>query len=179
MTGEIWKRLQTAVGDDSVTANTIRQFFRAVVRRKLGAEASLTALEEADASKEAGRRPRFGNLTMATQKVLKEMVRNQYTSLPKGQEVELLIEEAFNLLFKGKHQYPGSKAKRSKLKFLSVLLSNTHSFLESNDNETSEPETNSSNTCKHSTNSRLSTTNIYPQAPVSGGLSIPQMLNEI
>lgn len=84
MTGEIWKRLQTAVGDDSVTANTIRQFFRAVVRRKLGAEASLTALEEADASKEAGRRPQFGNLTMATQKVLKEMVRNQYTSLPKG-----------------------------------------------------------------------------------------------
>lgn len=172
MTGEIWGRLRAAVGDDSVTANTIRQFFRAVVWRKLGTdETSLDALQEANANKEEGRRPRFGNLTMKSQKILKEMVRDQYTSLPKGQDAELLIEEAFNLLFKAKHQYPNSKARGSKLNPLSILLKITYSFLlGGNDNGASEPETNLS-TCEHSINPRFSIAKTYKRRLGVGSVS--------
>lgn len=105
-TGHVWKEIEDKIGANDVLASAIRGWFKNIVD-------GTKAYDQAQERTNKGL-PRLRNLPLNTQRELKADVRKQYPELPVDKDAEALIEKAFDIVFKGKHQWEKEKEKAGK-----------------------------------------------------------------
>lgn len=109
-TGRIWEKIQDQIAASDILASTIKRWFKNAVDKPR--PSATTAYEQARQYTSKGM-PRFGNIPLETQRLLKGEVREQYPALPFDRTTERLIEDAFDSVFKGKHQWVMEKERGS------------------------------------------------------------------
>jgi hypothetical protein len=152
----VWTALKALIDDPDVLADNIRVFFKRAANESLG---ELSALQEAQKLNAQGISPSFASLDKPTQDALRHKVYKQYSSLPQGEDVQRLLQEGFNMIFKGKVNY--KKDTGSELKFFPLIYYSTHNPLA----ETSDPEASQSSRREYTYLKRLATliANLAPQ----------------
>lgn len=107
-TGHLWGKIEAQIGAPDILASTVKLWFKNAVDKprppSATADEPTTAYQHARECTTKGM-PRFGNLPLETQRLLKGEVRTQYPTLPLDKTTEKLIEGAFDSVFKGKHQW--------------------------------------------------------------------------
>lgn len=106
-TGHLWGKIEAQIGAPDILASTVKLWFKNAVdkpRPSSTTDEPTTAYQHARECTTKGM-PRFGNLPLETQRLLKGEVRTQYPTLPLDKTTEKLIEGAFDSVFKGKHQW--------------------------------------------------------------------------